>query len=346
MDGQNQDRSVEQERATLERRPMETPEDVAVLYSWANLHGAKYRDFSASRREYRAQMRHRAAEQEAEVELQAKRDAEAAEKVAADKLRMESAEHRAVTESAQHKAEAAALAAKHAAALAEAQEKLQRAEREMLAAREAAAAEEALYAERQRRAQYSKEHPQEFRVTITDPYVKPEHDSFHLEHEMHRPAPGFVDTRPFPQHHMVLHPSDVPTDNLVMHQTDIGPPMHTHVVPEAIPYRSPEPEYPVFRPRRHRHRDRLRTRSARIRSVRSSTPDIIRTSRPSSDRSCVHCSQLSPCPDLNIRSSRRGSMPIAHRWSRCSGHRRRLRLLLSQTRCSIRVSVWLRAGSR
>ena len=32
----------------------ETPEDVAVLYSWANLHGAKYRDFSASRREYRA----------------------------------------------------------------------------------------------------------------------------------------------------------------------------------------------------------------------------------------------------------------------------------------------------
>ena len=39
----------------------ETPEDVAVLYSWANLHGAKYRDFSASRREKRAQLRHRAA---------------------------------------------------------------------------------------------------------------------------------------------------------------------------------------------------------------------------------------------------------------------------------------------
>jgi cellulose biosynthesis protein BcsQ len=27
----------------------ETPEDIATLYSWANLHGAKYRDFSASR---------------------------------------------------------------------------------------------------------------------------------------------------------------------------------------------------------------------------------------------------------------------------------------------------------
>jgi len=31
----------------------ETPEDVATLYSWANLHGAKYRDFSASRAQTR-----------------------------------------------------------------------------------------------------------------------------------------------------------------------------------------------------------------------------------------------------------------------------------------------------
>jgi cellulose synthase operon protein YhjQ len=256
MEGQNQDRnSMEQERASLERRPMETPEDVAVLYSWANLHGAKYRDFSASRREYRAQMRHRAAEQEAEAELQAKRDAEAAEKEAAEKLKMESAEHHIVTESSQHRAEAAAVAAKHAAALAEAQEKLQRAEREVLAARDAARAEESLYAERQRTAQYTKEHPQEFRVTITDPYVKPEHDSFAMEHEMHRPGPQYVDTRPFPQHHMPLHPSPAPTDDLVMHQHDNAPPLHTHVVPETIPYRAPgsqrmelQPEYPVFHP--------------------------------------------------------------------------------------------------
>ena len=56
----------------------ETPEDVAILYSWANLHGAKYRDFSASRREYRAQVRHRAAEELREQELKAKADAEAA----------------------------------------------------------------------------------------------------------------------------------------------------------------------------------------------------------------------------------------------------------------------------
>src|SRR5271154_6621592 len=35
----------------------ETPEDVATLYSWANLHGAKYRDFSASRAQTREQVR-------------------------------------------------------------------------------------------------------------------------------------------------------------------------------------------------------------------------------------------------------------------------------------------------
>ncbi len=54
----------------------ETPEDVAVLYSWANLHGAKYRDFSASRREYRAQLRHRAAEQVRDQALLAQAEAE------------------------------------------------------------------------------------------------------------------------------------------------------------------------------------------------------------------------------------------------------------------------------
>jgi len=35
----------------------ETPEDVATLYTWANLHGAKYRDFSASRALTREQAR-------------------------------------------------------------------------------------------------------------------------------------------------------------------------------------------------------------------------------------------------------------------------------------------------
>ena len=38
----------------------QTPEDVATLYSWANLHGAKYRDFSASRAQTREKARLRA----------------------------------------------------------------------------------------------------------------------------------------------------------------------------------------------------------------------------------------------------------------------------------------------
>ncbi len=38
----------------------QTPEDVATLYSWANLHGAKYREFSASRAQTRERARLRA----------------------------------------------------------------------------------------------------------------------------------------------------------------------------------------------------------------------------------------------------------------------------------------------
>jgi cellulose synthase operon protein YhjQ len=54
-----------------------TPEDVAALYSWAHLQGAKYRDYSASRREYRAQVRYRAARALLERELKAQEEAEA-----------------------------------------------------------------------------------------------------------------------------------------------------------------------------------------------------------------------------------------------------------------------------
>src|SRR3954464_6815332 len=71
----------EPEKLDEELQP-ETPEDVAVLYSWANLHGAKYRDFSASRREYRAQLRHRAAEQVRQQALLAQAEAEAAAEAA------------------------------------------------------------------------------------------------------------------------------------------------------------------------------------------------------------------------------------------------------------------------
>jgi len=39
-----------------------TPDDVATLYSWANLHGAKYRDFSSSRAQAREEARLRVEE--------------------------------------------------------------------------------------------------------------------------------------------------------------------------------------------------------------------------------------------------------------------------------------------
>jgi cellulose synthase operon protein YhjQ len=54
----------------------ETPEDVATLYSWANLHGAKYRDFSASRAQTREKARQRV--QEA-IEVERRRAHEEAE---------------------------------------------------------------------------------------------------------------------------------------------------------------------------------------------------------------------------------------------------------------------------
>jgi cellulose synthase operon protein YhjQ len=53
-----------------------TPEDVATLYSWANLHGAKYRDFSASRALARERARLRAEEAVAEEKRQQEEDAE------------------------------------------------------------------------------------------------------------------------------------------------------------------------------------------------------------------------------------------------------------------------------
>jgi cellulose synthase operon protein YhjQ len=43
----------------------EQADDVATLYSWANLHGAKYRDFSASRQEARDQLRQRTLDERA-----------------------------------------------------------------------------------------------------------------------------------------------------------------------------------------------------------------------------------------------------------------------------------------
>ena len=75
MDGQKPEAVEEQSRT-------ENPEDVAVLYSWANLQGARYRDFSGARRESRALMRHRAAQEAKDAESRAQAEAEAAAAVA------------------------------------------------------------------------------------------------------------------------------------------------------------------------------------------------------------------------------------------------------------------------
>jgi cellulose synthase operon protein YhjQ len=57
--------------------PNEPPEDVASLYSWANLHGAKYRDFSASRAQTRENARQRVEQAIEEERLKARQEADA-----------------------------------------------------------------------------------------------------------------------------------------------------------------------------------------------------------------------------------------------------------------------------
>lgn len=84
--------------------PNETPEDVATLYSWANLHGAKYRDFSASRAQTREKARQRV--QDA-IEAERRRAHEEAEaQKAAEALR--ASEATLAAEAAARHAEAAA----------------------------------------------------------------------------------------------------------------------------------------------------------------------------------------------------------------------------------------------
>lgn len=55
----------------------EPPEDVASLYSWANLHGAKYRDFSASRAQTREKARQRVEQAIEEERLKVRQETEA-----------------------------------------------------------------------------------------------------------------------------------------------------------------------------------------------------------------------------------------------------------------------------
>jgi cellulose synthase operon protein YhjQ len=167
----------------------ETPEDVAVLYSWANLHGAKYRDFSASRREYRAQLRHRAAQQVREQALLAQAEAEAAAAAAdsAERQAVEAARHFKLDESdssaqrALQEAEEAARtataerveAARRAEAAAVAEAAARREEREIAEAHESAQRQAARYADSEVRRKFSAgfEANAPLPGAISDPYI-------------------------------------------------------------------------------------------------------------------------------------------------------------------------------
>lgn len=143
-----------------------TPQDVAALYSWANLRGAKYRDYSASRREYRAQARYRAAQELLERELKAQAEAEAAavaaerEAFAAEAVarsrddRDGKTARAAFMKSAEEAAKRAAgqrvEAARRAQAAARASMLAMRAEREIAEARVSAEEQAKIYAEAER----------------------------------------------------------------------------------------------------------------------------------------------------------------------------------------------------
>jgi cellulose synthase operon protein YhjQ len=181
----------------------ETPEDVAVLYSWANLHGVKYRDFSASRREYRAQLRHRAAEQVREQALLAQAEAEAAARAADEAARQatEAARKRQPEESdssvqrswreADEAARTAAAerveAARRAEAAAVAEVAARREEREIAEAHAAALRQAARYADsemRRRAIAGSQPDSAELPGQVTDPYT--------MQSMVHPPASSAV----------------------------------------------------------------------------------------------------------------------------------------------------------
>ncbi len=117
----------------------DSPEDVATLYSWANLHGAKYRDFSEARAQTREKARQRVQQaiEEEQARLQKQAQAERSVEVPhrADSSRLEE-EDRQAEWAAQR---AAQIAVQHQAELEAKQQAMQQA----LAAQQAQAVREA-----------------------------------------------------------------------------------------------------------------------------------------------------------------------------------------------------------
>lgn len=180
----------------------ETPEDVAILFSWANLPNARYRDFSASRREYRAQQRAQAAEARRQSDLHAAQLLEAAAQRELQAAERQVAEVRETEESAVADVQAAQhriLAQQRAAA--ERHEALQRKEsaehqrvladrarQDMLDARQRAEEQAARYAEAsaQREVYRREANTTTLPGEITDPY----HYAGHVDPAVFAPTPG------------------------------------------------------------------------------------------------------------------------------------------------------------
>jgi len=235
-----------------EETQSENPEDVAVLYSWAKLQGAKYRDFSASRRAYRAQMRHRAAELQRETERRAQLEAEATasatEKAAREAEEVaryhDSAARRAALEAKQEESvveeAASARAMRTAAELARraSAERVEAARRaEAVAAAEAAARREELemaeaHASAQRQArQYESDGrrkvaagPQLAGGTTSDPYTA-----------------NTVPTRPDRMYHQVTTPEEDMQPMRYRQSRDSG----RYVVPQPNPALAVNPDVPL-----------------------------------------------------------------------------------------------------
>lgn len=188
----------------------ETPEDVATLYSWANLHGAKYRDFSASRAQTREKARQRVQEaidadrrrvrEEAEAAAAAEaqraavvaRAAEAARQVELAAQAAARQQELAVQQAAQEAAQQAArLAAQQAAQLAAQQAAEQAAARQAEMAAQQAAQQQAW---QQSRADRFSAQPAAYPAPADEPYYPQQPQQFdnpdYPPPQANKPAPG------------------------------------------------------------------------------------------------------------------------------------------------------------
>jgi len=247
----------------------ETPEDVAVLYSWANLHGAKYRDFSASRREYRAQLRHRAAEQVREQALMAQAEAEAAA-VAADSAARKAAEAaqapnsdssmqrslREAEEAARTAAAERVEAARRAEAAAVAEAAARREEREIAEAHASAQRQAARYAESEirRREMAGSQGYAQVPGHISDPYTPQPQASVAPPSPVTAPPPPIPSqSEPLSQNPLVSQAPSVPRSEVNTSYTAALKPAEAAPVPPPpapprIEYTSPSSQVSQRRP--------------------------------------------------------------------------------------------------